>query len=128
MNENNHSARRVVVTGMGAITALGNDVETTWQNMLAGKSGVRRITRFDPSRCAVQIAGEVDGFEVAQYSEYIDFKEARRLDPFIQISVAVAAQALQQANLKIDESNADDIGVLISSGSAALRRFKNPCA
>ncbi len=120
MNENNHNARRVVVTGMGVVTALGNDVETTWQNLLAGKSGVRRITRFDPSRCAVQIAGEMDGFEVAHYSEYIDSKEARRLDPFIQISVAVAAQALQQANLKIDESNADDVGVLISSGIGGI--------
>ncbi len=116
MNENNHNPRRVVVTGMGMVTALGNDVETTWKNLLAGKSGVTRLWRFDPARFAVQIAAQLDGFKIEDYGEYIDFKEARRIDPFIQLAVACTAQALKQSNLKIDESNTDDIGVLSGSG------------
>ncbi len=125
MADPHHDGRRVVVTGMGIICAAGNNVETTWKNLLAGKSGVRRITRFDPTRFAVQICAEVDGFQVEEYSDYIDFKEARRLDPFIVIAVACTAQALQQARLKIDESNADDVGVLISSGIGGVNTIQD---
>jgi 3-oxoacyl-[acyl-carrier-protein] synthase II len=120
-----NSNRRVVVTGLGIVTALGNDVETVWQNLLAGKSGARRVTRFDPARFAVQICAEIDGFKVEEYSAYIDFKEARRLDPFIQLAVACTAQALKHAALKVDTSNADDIGVIISSGMGGIKTIED---
>ncbi|MFQ6014763.1 MAG: beta-ketoacyl-ACP synthase II [Anaerolineae bacterium] len=112
--------RRVVVTGMGTVNPLGLDVETTWQNLVAGKSGAGRITRFDPSPFLTQIACEVNHFDIRDYSDFISFKEARRLDRFIQFAIACAAQTLTQAELTIDESNADDIGVIIGSGIGGL--------
>lgn len=112
--------RRVVVTGMGVISPVGNTVDKFWAGLLAGTSAIDRITRFDPSRFAVQIAAEVRDFNVEEYAEYIDRKEARRIDWFIQLSVAAAAQAIKQAGLKIDESNADMVGALIGSGIGGL--------
>ncbi len=112
--------RRVVVTGLGAITPLGCSVDQYWSGLLAGTSAIDRITRFDPSRFAVQIAAQVNDFNVEDYAEYIDRKEARRIDWFIQLSIAAAAQAIKQAGLKIDESNADMIGALIGSGIGGL--------
>jgi len=112
--------RRVVVTGMGAISPLGNSVEKFWAGLLAGTSAIDRITRFDPSRFAVQIAAQINDFNVEEYADYIDRKEARRIDWFIQLAVAAAAQALKQSGLKIDESNADWVGVLIGSGIGGL--------
>lgn len=121
MSDNTH---RVVVTGMGAITPLGNSVEKLWANLLAGRSGVRRITRFDPTPFAVQIAAEVQDFNVEDYAEYIDRKEARRIDLFIQYTIAATAEALKHAGLKIDESNADEVGALIGSGIGGLRTME----
>ncbi len=112
--------RRVVVTGMGAISPLGHSVEKLWAGLVAGTSAVDRITRFDPSRFAVQIAAQVNDFNVEEYAEYIDRKEARRIDWFIQLAVAGTAQALKQAGLKIDESNADRIGAVIGSGIGGM--------
>jgi 3-oxoacyl-[acyl-carrier-protein] synthase II len=112
--------RRVVVTGMGAITPLGNSVEKYWNELLAGTCGIDRLTRFDASRFAVQIAAQVNDFKVEDYAEYIEYKEARRMDWFIQLSVACTAQALKQAGLKIDAVNADMVGVLIGSGIGGL--------
>ncbi len=112
--------RRVVVTGMGVVSPLGNSVDQFWAGLLAGTSAVDRLTRFDPSRFAVQIAAQVNDFKVEEYAEYIDRKEARRIDWFIQLSVACTAQAMKQAGLKIDESNADMTGVLIGSGIGGL--------
>ncbi len=112
--------RRVVVTGMGAITPLGNSVEKYWNELLAGTCGIDRLTRFDASRFAVQIAAQVNDFKVEDYAEYIEYKEARRMDWFIQLSVACTAQALKQAGLKIDAANADMVGVLIGSGIGGL--------
>jgi beta-ketoacyl-acyl-carrier-protein synthase II len=114
------NSRRVVVTGMGAISPIGNSVEDSWRELLAGTCGIDRITRFDPSRFAVHIAAQVKDFKVEEYAEYIDYKEARRMDWFIQLSVAATAQALKQAGLKIDESNRDLVGVLIGSGIGGL--------
>jgi 3-oxoacyl-[acyl-carrier-protein] synthase II len=88
--------------------------------LLAGTCGIDRITRFDPSRFAVHIAAQVKDFKVEEYAEYIDYKEARRMDWFIQLSIAATAQALKQAGLKIDESNRDLVGVLIGSGIGGL--------
>lgn len=115
-----NNTRRVVVTGMGVISPIGNSVDTFWRELLAGTCGVDRITRFDPSRFAVHIAAEVKDFNVEDYADYIDRKEARRMDWFIQISVAATAQALKQSGLKIDDSNRDWVGVLIGSGIGGL--------
>lgn len=117
---NNNNQRRVVVTGMGVITPLGSSVEKMWANLLAGTSVIHRITRFDPSNFAVQIGAEALDFNIEEYSEYIDRKEARRIDLFIQYAVAAAAQALKQSGLKIDESNADEVGALIGTGIGGM--------
>ena len=116
--------RRVVVTGLGAITPFGCTIEKFWESLLAGKSAVRRITRFDPAAFAVQIAAEVTEFKAEDYAEYIDRKEARRIDLFIQFAIAATAHALKHANLKIDESNADDIGSVIGSGIGGLHTME----
>ena len=108
---------RVVITGMGTINPLGLDVETTWRNLLAGKSGAGRITRFDPSPFLTQIACEVNDFDP---EDYMDRKDARRLDRYIQFAIASAVQALEQAELIIDNNNADDVGVIIGSGIGGL--------
>ncbi|HEX7588621.1 MAG TPA: beta-ketoacyl-ACP synthase II [Anaerolineae bacterium] len=123
MSENHQGSlghRRVVVTGMGVVSPLGNSIDKYWAGLLAGTSTIDRITRFDASRFAVQIAAQVNDFNVEEYEEYIDRKEGRRLDWFIQLAVAGTAQAVKQAGLKIDESNADMIGVLIGSGIGGL--------
>ncbi len=119
-HQGNLGQRRVVVTGMGVVSPLGNSVDKYWTGLLAGTSAIDRITRFDPSRFAVQIAAQVNDFNVDDYAEYIDRKEARRIDWFIQLSIAAAAQALKQSGLKIDESNADMVGSLIGSGIGGL--------
>ncbi len=120
----NHQ-RRVVVTGMGVISALGHSVQEMWENLLAGKSGARRITRFDPSPFAVQIACEVTDFDIARYSEYIDYKEARRMDLFLHYAVAATVEAVKDSKLTIDASNGDDVGVLIGSGIGGLRLIQD---
>ncbi len=108
---------RVVVTGMGAITPVGLDLPSTWASLVKGESGVDYITQFDASGHDTKIAAEVKGFEP---SEYMDRKEARRMDRFMQFAVGAAAQALKQANLTIDEGNADDIAVFIGSGIGGI--------
>ena len=113
----NNGKHRVVVTGVGMITPLGLDTATTWENLIAGKSGIGNITLFDASRFSVRFAGEVKGFEP---TNYISRKEARHMDRFAQFAVAAAQQAVKQANLKIDESNQRDIGVIIGSGIGGL--------
>ena len=108
---------RVVITGMGTINPLGLDVETTWRKLLAGKSGAGPITHFDPSDFLTQIACEVKDFNP---EDYMSRKDARRLDRYVQFTVAAVTQALEQAKLTIDESNADDVGVIIGSGIGGL--------
>jgi 3-oxoacyl-[acyl-carrier-protein] synthase II len=112
--------RRVVITGMGVVSPLGNSVDQFWAGLLAGTSTIDHLTRFDSSRFAVQIGAQVNDFNVEDYAEHIDKKEARRMDWFIQLSVACAAQAIKQAGLEVDDSNADMIGVLIGSGIGGL--------
>jgi len=103
---------RVVVTGMGAITPLGLNVEDTWQALKEGRSGIGRITQFDASDYPVQIAGEVKGFDPGLY---MDGKEARRMARFSQFAVAGAKMAVEDARLMFDDSNADDVGVVIGT-------------
>jgi 3-oxoacyl-[acyl-carrier-protein] synthase II len=123
MSDNN--ARRVVVTGMGAISALGNSVDQMWTNLVAGKSVAHHIARFDASRYAVQIACEVTDFNVEEYADYIDKKEARRMDRFLHYTIAATAQAMQDSRLKIDDSNADDVGALVGSGIGGLQMMQD---
>lgn len=104
---------RVVVTGLGALTPLGNDVATSWENLKAGRSGIARITLFDPSNLATQFAGEVKGFDPKQH---FDVKEARRLERFVQFAVVAAREAVADAHLEINERNGDNIAVVIGSG------------
>lgn len=112
------SKRRVVITGLGQISPVGNDVESAWQNLLAGKSGIDTITKFDTSDLACHIAGEVKGFDVSQY---LPTKEARRMDTFIHYGIAGALQAIADAKLdEFTELDKDRVGVNIGSGVGGL--------
>ncbi|MGH2509608.1 MAG: beta-ketoacyl synthase N-terminal-like domain-containing protein, partial [Ktedonobacteraceae bacterium] len=108
---------RVVVTGLGLITSLGNDLATNWEALTQGKSGVGKITAYDTSDFRVHIGAEVKGFDPTLY---MDRKEVRRNDPYEQLAVATTKQALEQSGLKITDENADDIGVYIGSGIGGL--------
>ena len=110
--------KRVVVTGIGAVTPLGNDRESTWSALVAGKSGVAGITLFDPTPFAIRIFGEVKGFEP---SRYVDPKEARRLDRNVLFAVAATREALADANVTIDASNRDDIGVIVGTAIGGVK-------
>lgn len=110
--------QRVVITGLGAITPIGNDPTEYWQGLLAGRNGIDLIRGFDASQHACKIAGEVKNFDPTQY---MDRKEAKRMDRFAQLAVAASCQAVRDANLEITELNADSIGVLIGSGIGGLR-------
>ncbi|HLW04076.1 MAG TPA: beta-ketoacyl-ACP synthase II, partial [Azoarcus sp.] len=109
--------RRVVVTGLGALSPVGNTVPEAWENLVAGRSGVTEITRFDASAFSVRIAGEVKGFDVA---EYLSSKEARRMDTFIHYGLAAGLQAFRDSGLEVTERNAPRIGVNIGSGIGGL--------
>lgn len=109
--------RRVVITGLGVVTPIGNDVDTFWSNLLAGKSGVSYIEAFDVSEYPVRIAGEVRDFDPGRY---MDHKEARRVDRFTQLAVAATTQAMADANFTITEDNADRVGVYIGSGIGGI--------
>jgi len=109
--------RRVVVTGLGAVTPIGLDVPSTWDSLIHGRSGITRITRFDPAPYETQIAGEVKGFDA---SKYMDRKEVRRTDRFAQYAVAAAAQALEDAHLAVGGPDRDRIGVAIATGVGGI--------
>lgn len=111
------SRRRVVVTGLGIISPVGNGVPEAWKNILAGASGIARITRFDPAPFSAQIAGEVKGFDPAQH---ISAKEARRFDTFIHYGLAAAIEAIRDAGLDFDRERREQVGVCIGSGIGGL--------
>lgn len=110
--------RRVVVTGLGVVSPVGIGVQTAWADLLAGKSGITRITKFDASAFSSQIGGEVKGFDVSQY---LPAKEARRMDTFIQFGMAAAIEAVKDSGIVATEENAERIGVSIGSGIGGLR-------
>lgn len=112
---------RVFVTGMGALTPIGNDVQTFWQNLLVGQSGAGKITLFDPGDMPWNIACEVKGFDP---QDYMERKTARRLARSTQFAVAVAKQAIKDAELTIDESNRDNIGVLVATGGGGINEIE----
>ncbi|ACV34855.1 3-oxoacyl-(acyl-carrier-protein) synthase 2 [Candidatus Accumulibacter phosphatis] len=116
--------RRVVITGLGIVSPVGNSVEDAWQNVLAGRSGIDRITRFDVSSFPVQIAGEVRGFDLGQY---LSPKEARRMDVFIHYGMAAGIQAIRDAGLDASGMNPERIGVSIGSGIGGLPMIESTC-
>jgi 3-oxoacyl-[acyl-carrier-protein] synthase II len=108
---------RVVITGIGCFSPLGLDMATTWENLIAGKSGIDLITQFDASPLDTRIAAEVKGFNA---TDYIERKEARRMDRFSQMSVAASMQAVEQAKIEINSTNEDQIGIIMGSGIGGL--------
>lgn len=117
------SKRKVAITGLGIISPVGNTVSEAWENIIAGKSGITRITRFDASDFSSKIAGEVNGFDI---TEYLSAKEARRMDIFIQYGMAAAIQAIRDAGISdVSGFNAERIGVNIGSGIGGLPMIEN---
>ncbi|AFY75373.1 beta-ketoacyl-acyl-carrier-protein synthase II [Synechococcus sp. PCC 7502] len=116
--ENSQPLSRVVVTGMGAITPIGNTLEDYWQGLINAKNGIGRVTRFDTSKHACQIGGEVKGFDP---HDYFERKEAKRMDRFSQFGVAASLQAIADAKLEITPLNDTQVGVIIGSGIGGLQ-------
>jgi 3-oxoacyl-[acyl-carrier-protein] synthase II len=115
-------SRRVVVTGLGLITPIGMGVETTWENLINGKSGIGKITCFDTSAFPTQIAGEVKNFNP---EDFIEVKDIKKMDRFIHFAVAAATMALEDSGLKITDSNAERIGVIVGSGMGGLKTIEH---
>lgn len=113
--------RRVVVTGLGVITPIGNTVDKFWKALLEGKSGVARLTAFDPSSFTSQIAAEVKDFDPLQF---MSEKEAKRLDRFVQFGLAAAKLAIEDSRLNLDKENTDRIGVYVGSGIGGLHTIE----
>ncbi len=114
---NGCSPRRVVITGIGAITPLGLSVDETWGRLLAGESGIETITQFDMSELRTQFAGQVKGFDARNYMER---KEARRLDPSIQYALAATQEAMADSGIDLSQETANRIGVVIGSGVGGI--------
>lgn len=114
--------KRVVITGVGAVTPLGNDVETTWKNILAGKSGVGPLTRVNPDDYPAKVAAELKDFNI---EDHIERKEARKMDRFTQYAIVAARMAVADAKLVIDDSNANTVGVWVGSGIGGLETLEN---
>ncbi len=112
--------KRVVVTGMGAISPVGLHLATTWHNLVEGRSGVAPITHFEAADFPVKFAAEVKGFDPTLY---MSAKEARRTDRFVQFAIVAARQAVAQARLIVDEHNADEVGVIIGSGIGGVGTY-----
>lgn len=120
--DNTSSSRRVVVTGLGAVTSLGHDVESFWANLLAGKSGVRRVGLFDPSEFASQIGSEVRDWDPARH---MDPKEARRNDRYTHFGFVAAKQAVIDSKLDMTQADADRVGVIIGSGIGGMYTYES---
>ena len=115
------NGRRVVVTGMGAVTSVGHTVEASWESILAGRSGASNITAFDASKYTTSFSASVRDFDV---SPYLSLKEARKLDVFVQYGMAAGIQAMEDANLEITELNAPRIGCSIGSGIGGIGQIE----
>ncbi len=114
----NSQGKRVVVTGLGAITPIGNTLTEYWEGLLSGRNGIAPITLFDSSRHACQFAGEVKGFDP---HKYLERKEAKRMDRFSQFAVAASKEALKDAQLVINDLNSQQVGVVIGTGIGGLK-------
>jgi 3-oxoacyl-[acyl-carrier-protein] synthase II len=116
------SKRRVVVTGLGIISPVGNDIATAWDNILKGVSGIGEVTHFDATAYATRIAGQVRGFDPA---EWIAAKEIKKMDPFIHYGIAAGTQALRDSGLEVTEANAPRIGVAVAAGIGGLHTIEH---
>jgi len=114
--------RRVVVTGIGAVTPLGNDAETSWTNILAGKSGIGPMTRLNADEYPAKVAAEVKDFSI---EEYLDRKDARKMDRFTHYAIAASQMAVKDAKLTITEEIAPRVGVWIGSGIGGMETFES---
>jgi len=114
--------RRVVITGLGIVSPVGNDVETAWNQIVQGRSGIGRITRFDPSELNSHIAGEVRDFDVTQY---LSAKDAKNMDTFIHYGLAAGIQAWRDCGLELTEALAERTGVIVGSGIGGLHRIED---
>lgn len=121
------SRRRVVVTGLGCVSPVGNTVAESWTHLLAGRSGVELVTKFDASGLSTRFAGQVQGFEL---EKYITSKEARTMDTFVHYGIAAAVQAVEDAGLKTRDAlsveQAERIGCMIGSGIGGWLSSKKP--
>lgn len=115
--------KRVVVTGMGVISPVGNEVEDYWSSLLAGESGISEISHFEAEEYKTQVAGEVKDFEPQEFG--INRKEAKRMDRYTQFAVAASNMALEDSGLEINEENEDDVGVLVGSGIGGIETLEN---
>jgi 3-oxoacyl-[acyl-carrier-protein] synthase II len=113
--------RRVVVTGLGLITPLGTGIQKTWEGICKGASGIDRITTFDTSESPVQIAGEVKDFNA---EDFIERKEIKKMDVFIQYALSAGSMAIEDAGLKITEENADRVGVIVGAGIGGIQTIE----
>ena len=117
--------RRVVVTGMGVISPVGNDLESFWNNLTEGKNGVGMITRFDTTEQKVKVAAEVKDFEP---TKYIEKSQVRKTDLFAQYALAAAVQAMEDAGLKSGENiDAERLGVYVGSGTGGINTITEQC-
>lgn len=113
--------RRVVITGLGIVSPVGNDIDTAWNNIVNGRSGITQITRFDAQALNAQIAGEVKDFDVTQY---MSAKESKQMDTFIHYGYAAGIQAWRDSGLEVTEDNAERMGVIVGSGIGGLPRIE----
>ena len=116
------SKRRVVITGLGAVTPLGNNVETFWENIKVGKVGIGEITKFDTADFKVKLAAEVRDFDA---KKYMDFKSAKRMEPFSQYAVVAAKEAMSDAGIDMEKEDPFRVGVIIGSGTGSLLAIEN---
>ena len=114
--------KRVVVTGLGAITPLGNTMPETWDRMINGVSGAGPVTRFDARKFKTRFACEVKGFDVSQY---MDRKESRKLDLFTQFALVATDEAVRDSGMDVDNENKDRIGVIFTSGIGGICTFQD---
>lgn len=113
--------RRVVITGMGTLTPIGNGLDAFWESLIAGKSGVGPITQFDASELGTRIAAEVKGFDP---TDYMERRDSRRMDRFAQLAVAASGMAIQDAGLDLDRVDRDRVGVIIGSGIGGIKTLE----
>ena len=116
------TARRVVVTGLGMVAPVGQDIPTAWDNIVAGKSGIQPITHFDVSSFSTQFGGPIYGFEI---TDYVSKKEAKKMDNFIHYGVAAGIQAIKDSGLDFDQEDRDRVGVLVGSGIGGITGIEN---
>jgi 3-oxoacyl-[acyl-carrier-protein] synthase II len=114
--------RRVVITGLGIVSPVGNDIQTAWNNIVGGQSGIGRITRFDPTDFNCHIAGEVKDFDITQY---VSAKESRQMDTFIHYGIAAGVQAWKDSGLELTDEMATRAGVIVGSGIGGLHRIED---